>query len=90
MNTQNTAQSKKSSIKKRVFEVIQIGNVSDAPSRLFDDVLIVVILVNIALMFLETFERFEPYMGLINALEAVTVAFFCIEYVLRIWTADYL
>ena len=77
-------------VKKRVFEVIQIGNVQDLPSKLFDDILIVVILLNITLMFLETFERFEPYMDLINALEGITVGFFCIEYALRIWTADFL
>ncbi|MCR4804825.1 MAG: ion transporter [Clostridia bacterium] len=88
MGTSKLTQSKKDSFKKRVFEVIQISNVSDTPSRLFDDVLIVVILVNIVLMFLETFDRFEPYRGLIDALEAVTIGFFCIEYALRIWTAD--
>ncbi len=75
------------SFKKRVFEVIQIGNKKDTPSRLFDDVLIVVILLNIVLMFMQTFETFEPYMGLIDTLETITIAFFCVEYALRIWTA---
>ncbi len=80
----------KTSRKKRVFEIIQISNLQDRPSRLFDDVLIVVILLNIVLMFLETFERFEPYKNVINTLEGITIAFFCVEYALRIWTADYL
>ncbi len=88
MSTSKKTQPKKDGFKKRVFEVIQISNVSDTPSRLFDDVLIVVILVNIVLMFMETFDRFEPYRGLIDALEAITIGFFCIEYALRIWTAD--
>lgn len=78
------------SFKRRVFEVIQIGNTKDLPSRLFDDVLIVMVLLNITLMFLETFERFAPYKGIIDAVEAVTIAFFCIEYALRIWTSDLL
>ena len=76
--------------KKRIFEVIQIGNTSDTPSRLFDDILIVAIVVNIVLMFMQTFAVFEPYMGLIRVLEGITGLFFCVEYILRLWTADQL
>ena len=76
--------------KKRVFEVIQIGNTKDTPSRLFDDVLIVMVLVNILLMFMQTFEVFEPYINIIRVLEGITGLFFCVEYVLRLWTADQL
>ena len=84
----STAKRDKDAFKKRVFEVIQIGGVQDAASHLFDNVLVVVILVNILLMFLETFDRFTPYLGIINALEIVTILLFCVEYALRIWTAD--
>ncbi|MBR3394656.1 MAG: ion transporter [Firmicutes bacterium] len=80
----------KSAKKKRIFDIIQIGNTSDTPSRVFDDVLIVMILVNIVMMFLQTFERFAPYMGIINVLEGITGLFFCVEYLLRLWTADLL
>ncbi|MBQ3660866.1 MAG: ion transporter [Firmicutes bacterium] len=89
MNNQNSKISQKSR-KKRVFEVIQIGNTSDTPSRMFDDVLILVIIVNIVLMFLQTFDQFEPYMDVIRALEGITGLFFCVEYILRLWTADQL
>ena len=76
--------------KKRVFEVIQIGNTKDTPSRLFDDVLIVMVIVNIVLMFMQSFEVFEPYMDVIRILEGVTGLFFLVEYILRLWTADQL
>lgn len=76
--------------KHRVFEIIQIGNTKDTTSRLFDDVLIVMVLLNIILMFLQTFDRFAPYMGVIRLLEGVTGLFFLVEYLLRLWTADQL
>ena len=76
--------------KKRIFEVIQIGNVSDTPSRAFDDILIVAIILNIILMFMQTFDVFEPYMPAIDLLEKVTGLFFLVEYILRLWTADQL
>ena len=77
-------------MRKRIFEIIQIGNVRDTISRAFDIVLIAVIIINILMMFLETFEQFAPYEKIIEAVEAVTIVCFCIEYALRIWTADYL
>ncbi|MBR0051799.1 MAG: ion transporter, partial [Firmicutes bacterium] len=86
----STANKNKGALKKRVFEVIQIGNTKDTPSRLFDDVLIVMVLVNIVLMFMQTFEVFEPYMGVIRVLEGITGLFFVVEYLLRLWTADQL
>ncbi len=86
----STANKNKGALKKRVFEVIQIGNTKDTPSRMFDDVLILMVLLNIVLMFLQTFERFEPYMGIIRVLEGITGLIFVVEYVLRLWTADQL
>ena len=74
----------------RIFEIIQIGNTSDAPSKWFDISLAIVILVNVAIMFMQTFEQFAPYNKILDAVEAVTLVFFCVEYALRLWTADYL
>ena len=69
MEQKSTNKPETVSKKRRIFDIIQIGNTSDTPSRVFDDVLIVMILVNIVMMFLQTFERFEPYMDIINVLE---------------------
>ena len=80
----------KTSVKRRIFDIIQIGNQDDLPSRAFDIALVAVITLNIAAMFLETFEELRPWHVMFNAVEFVTVLLFCVEYILRIWTAEYL
>ncbi|MBO5998290.1 MAG: ion transporter [Lachnospiraceae bacterium] len=77
-------------VKKRVFDIIQIGNFSDIPSRIFDIFLVFVILLNITVLFLETFDSLSAYSGLFDIIEKFTLVVFCIEYLLRIWTAEYL
>ena len=76
--------------KRRVFDIIQIGNREDIPSRIFDVCLVAVILLNILTMFLETFEELASWRGVFETVELVTVILFCVEYILRIWTAEYL
>ena len=76
--------------RKRIFEIIQIGNKEDAPSRAFDYFIVTVILCNIAVLFLETFDALEKWRGFFEIVEIVTVLIFCVEYLLRIWTADLL
>ena len=77
-------------VKKRIFDIIQIGQRSDTPSLLFDWCLSGIIVINIISMFMQTFSQFEPIMLLLDIVEAVTMLMFCIEYILRIWTADLL
>ena len=76
--------------RKRIFEIIQIGNREDLPSRAFDIVLVLVIIANIAVLFLDTFDELNAYDGLFKTVETVTIVLFCVEYLLRIWTADLL
>ena len=76
--------------RRRIFDIIQLGNVSDTPSRTFDYFLVAVIVSNILAMFLETFDSLARYEGIFEAVETVTVAIFCLEYALRLWTAEYL
>ena len=78
------------SSRKRIFEIIQIGNKEDAPSRAFDYFIVTVILCNIAVLFLETFDALDKWRGFFETVEIVTVLIFCVEYLLRIWTADLL
>ena len=81
---------KRDGIKKRVFDIIQISNLSDGPSRSFDIFLVAVIAANILVMFLETFQSLQPYHALLQGVEVGTLAVFTVEYLLRIWTAEYL
>ena len=75
-------------IKKKIFNIIQIGNKNDVPSTLFDYGIIIVIALNLFATLFSTFEAAKPYSGLIDAMETVTVVIFTVEYVLRLWTSD--
>ena len=76
------------SVKKRIYDIIQIGNVGDWPSRLFDIFITVVILVSVTAAILSTYSELSRYEGILDAIELVTVIIFTVEYVLRLWTAD--
>lgn len=77
-------------IKKRIFEIIQIGNRADTPSLCFDIFIVFVILLNITVTFLQTFDEMAEYAGVMGVLELVTMLIFLVEYILRVWTANYL
>ena len=77
-------------LKKRIFDIIQIGSVGDLPSKAFDIIIAAVIIVNVLAMFLETFDELGFLKPVFDVVEAVAIAVFCIEYILRIWTADLL
>lgn len=80
----------KKGLKKRIFDIIQIGNREDYPSRMFDIFIVTVILVNITVIFLETFDSLAKWNWLFEILDILTVSVFIVEYALRIWTAEYL
>ena len=80
----------KPTVKKRFFDIIQIGNREDTVSRAFDYFIVSVIITNILVMFLETFDFPKSVMIVLQVLEYLTIGVFCIEYALRIWTAEYL
>lgn len=80
----------KKTVKKRVFDIIQIGNKDDFLSRSFDIFISLVIIINIATMFAETFSEIAFLHPALKVIELVTMIIFCIEYALRIWTADLL
>ena len=77
-------------IKKRVFEIIQIGTRIDIPSKAFDVFIAAVILINIAATFLITFDELDGLRGAFSCIEGVTIYIFIVEYILRLWTAGYL
>lgn len=79
---------KAESVKKRLFKIIQIGNRTDIPSMCFDILIVLVILVNIVVTFLQTFEGAAEYAEVMRIVEFITMVIFLVEYVLRIWTAD--
>lgn len=81
---------KKQSFKRKVFTVIQIGDKSDIVSRSFDIFITIVILSNIVVLFLSTFPELGRFHSLFQTIEYITVGIFIIEYLLRLWTAEFL
>lgn len=77
-------------IRKRIFSIIQIGNKEDVPSTAFDYFIVVVIFLNLAATFMSTFDTLSTFMPVISVVELITTIIFTIEYVLRLWTADFL
>ena len=76
--------------KKRIFDIIQIGNRNDVPSTLFDIFIVIVILINLFITFFDTFDESVPYKDILDKVELITILIFTVEYVLRVWTAEYL
>lgn len=76
--------------RRRIFTIIQVGNLEDIPSRAYDISLVVAVAINIFIALFDTFPESEPYRNWILTVELITVLFFTIDYVLRIVTADYL
>lgn len=77
-------------MKKKVFNIIQIGDKSNHLSRLFDIFIAIVICANILVTFLQTFDELALLFPIFHVVEVITILIFCVEYILRIWTADYL
>ncbi len=76
--------------RKRLFDIIQIGQREDGQSRAFDLFIVVVILSNTLVTILETFDELASFSGGFGVIEAVTMVIFLVEYGLRLVTADYL
>ena len=80
-----------SELRKRVYEIIDIGYAGDGLSRFYDIFITVVILVNLGATILYTFDGMEARFGpLLLTAEWATVIVFAVDYVLRVWTADQL
>ena len=77
-------------MREKIFNIIQIGDKSNKISRAFDIFITIIIVSNIIVTFLETFDQLAYFSSLFKIVEIVTVFVFCVEYILRIWTANYL
>lgn len=80
----------KMKLKEKIFNIIQIGDKSNQISRMFDIFITVTIVANILVTFLQTFDELAFLTTVFKGVEYVTIFIFCVEYILRIWTAEYL
>lgn len=76
--------------RKRLFSIIEIGNKDDFISSAFDKFIVSVIFINLFVTLAQTFKQMEGVMPLLNTVELVTIIIFIIEYILRVFTAEYL
>ena len=75
-------------IKHRTFEIIQQDHEHDLASRAFDIVVIILIVINVIVVMIDTFELPDSVRRITNTIENISVIIFTVEYLLRVWTAD--
>ena len=82
---------KREHIRYRLYEILEVRTGIDHTSRLYDFIYFVTIVVNLAASILHTYETYRAEYGdLLLAVENITVGLFCIDYILRLWTAKYM
>jgi len=79
-----------SKTKRRVYEIVQPAESSDAASKLFDWLIILLIAANVLLVILDTFDNSEAVKQIFYAVEFWSVLVFTVEYLMRFWTATYI
>lgn len=77
-------------LKKRIFDIIQIGTQVDLLSKIFDIFIVIMIVTSITVTFMQTFDEMDPYDSVLKGIEFFTIIVFIIEYVLRIYTSNLL
>ena len=76
--------------RRRMSEIVEAGAADDFVSRTYDVLSTLVLLINVVVTILYTFDSAELRFGKeLLFIEAVTVAFFAVDYCLRLWTAPF-
>lgn len=77
--------------RENLFKIIEVGGSDNIISRGYDMLSTLVIVINLLVSVLATFDQIEAhYSGILVVVELITVIFFAVDYVLRLWTAKYL
>ena len=77
--------------RRRVSEIIEVGTADDFVSRAYDFTGTAIVIINLIDTVMYTFDRMEAEYGpLLLTIEAFTVAFFALDYGLRVWTAQFI
>lgn len=77
-------------IKRKIFEVIQPDCKGSILSRIVDWILTVLILASVVVVFAVTFDLPCEVITTLESFESIASIIFTVEYLLRIWTADFL
>ena len=76
-------------IKDRIYNIIRDDDENDVISNIFDSIIVFLIVINVVVIFLDTFvtirQYIDPYYIYIDLISLIV---FSLEYILRVWTAD--
>ena len=76
--------------RRRVSEIVEAGSAADPVSRVYDVFSTLMTIINVVVTVMYTFDKMElRYGSTLLTIEAVTVAFFALEYGLRVWTIQF-
>lgn len=78
-------------LKKRIFEIIEVAEDNDIPSKIFDIFIICLISLNVLALVISSFSNLpSTLIAILKIFEIVSVIIFTIEYLLRLWTSKFL
>ena len=77
-------------VKKYIYEIIQPAEKGSIGSKIFDLFIMALILFSVASVFITTFPISDKAVTVMTRIEEWSLIVFTAEYLLRIWTADYL
>ena len=84
-----TPKEEKKGFRHRIYTIIAKDEEGDIASKIYDIVSIIIILLSVTTIALDTFDFPENVEKIIFIFEIVFTIFFAVEYILRVWTADY-
>lgn len=77
--------------RKRIFQIIEVGNDLDTASRAYDFLNVILIVVNLAVSIMYTYSNLrENYGEILLIVEGITVGFFTVDYILRLFVAKFM
>jgi len=77
-------------LKWKVYNLIRDDDENNLASNIFDGCIIFLIITNVILVLLDTFDMPSLYQSVSSKIELISVIIFTIEYLLRVWTATYI
>ena len=82
---------KREHIRYRIYEILEVRAGIDHAARVYDVIYLMTTIINLTVSIMYTYESYRAEYGeLLTAIENITVALFCIDYILRLCTAKYM
>jgi len=78
-------------VRRRIFTIVEVGSDFDYVSRAYDYINAGLIVINLVVSILYTYSGIREQYGFwLLLVERLSIAFFAVDYVLRVWTARFL